>query len=476
MPQFLTPDICVIGAGSGGLSVAAAAATFGVEVVLVERGKMGGDCLNYGCVPSKALIAAANRAEAVRRAGVFGVTPVEPDIDFQAVQDHVRGVIDAIAPYDSVERFEGLGVKVIQAEGRFADADTLIAGDHRITARRFVIATGSSPFVPDIAGLGEVDFLTNETIFDLRKPPDHLVILGGGAVGLELAQAHRRLGARVTVIERATCLAREDSELAAMALDVLRGDGIDIRERHSVDRIEASGEGIRLVTRSVDGGGEAEIMGSHLLVATGRRPNLSALDLDAAGVRHDKDGVIVDDRLRSSNRRIHAIGDATGGPQFTHVANYHAGIVILAMLFRLPAKVDYAALPRAVFLDPELSQIGLTEAEARGHYQDLRVLSWPLAENDRARAEHATIGRIKLVADRRGRIVGVSILAKGAAEMANFWSLALSKKMRLRDVASFVSPYPTYGEIGKRAATSYFADMARKPFVRWIVRFLRTFG
>lgn len=475
MPQHLTPDICVIGAGSGGLSVAAAAAAFGVDVVLVERGKMGGDCLNYGCVPSKALIAAANRAEAMRRAAVFGIRPAQPDIDFAAVQGHVRGVIDAIAPNDSVERFEGLGVWVIQSEGRFVDERTLITGDYRITARRFVIATGSSPLVPDIAGLDAVPFLTNETIFDLVERPDHLIILGGGAVGLELAQAHRRLGANVTVVERHGCLSREDSELAALALEALRGEGIDIREHCSVDRIEAAGEGIRLIIRSTDGS-EAKIEGSHLLVATGRTPNLSALDLDAAGVTHDERGVTVDARLRSSNRRIHAIGDATGGPQFTHVANYHAGIVIRAMLFRLPAKVDYSALPRATFLDPELAQIGLTEAQARTRHKDLHVLSWPLSENDRARAEHATTGRIKLVATRRGRIVGVSILAKGAAEMGNFWSLALSKKMTLRDVAGFVSPYPTYGEIGKRAATSYFAGMAGKPLVRWIVRLLRTFG
>ncbi len=475
MPQHLTPDICVIGAGSGGLSVAAAAAAFGVDVVLVERGKMGGDCLNYGCVPSKALIAAANRAEEMSRAAAFGIAPAVPNIDFAAVRDHLRGVIDAIAPNDSVERFEGLGVKVIQAQGRFIDGRTLIAGDHRIAARRFVIATGSSPLVPEIAGLETVPFLTNETIFDVAERPDHLVILGGGAVGLELAQAHRRLGAKVTVVERNGCLSREDCELAAMALDALRDEGIDIRERCSVDRVAAHGERIRLVIRSADGS-EAEIEGSHLLVATGRTPNLSTLGLDAAGVTHDGRGVTVDARLRSSNRRIHAIGDAAGGPQLTHVANYHAGIVIRAMLFRLPAKVDYSALPRAIFLDPELAQIGLTEAQARARHKDVQVLSWPLAENDRAQAEHATAGRIKLIATRRGRIVGVSILAKGAAEMGNFWSLALSKKMTLRDVAGFVSPYPTYGEIGKRAATSYFAGMARKPLVRWIVRLLRTFG
>jgi pyruvate/2-oxoglutarate dehydrogenase complex dihydrolipoamide dehydrogenase (E3) component len=475
MLEHLRPDICVIGAGSGGLSVAAAAAAFGVDVVLVERGKMGGDCLNYGCVPSKAMIAAGKRAHAMRTASIFGIEQVDPTIDFSAVHAHVRSVIDAIAPNDSVERFESLGVKVIKAEGRFIDERTLEAGGHRISARRFVIATGSSPVIPPIPGIDSVEALTNETIFDLEHRPDHLVIVGGGPIGLELAQAHRRLGSRVTVVEAAGFLSREDPDLAAIALDALREERIELLERHSVVRIERTDDGLRLVAR--DGGGDERIVeGSHLLVAAGRSPNLAALALDAAKVRHDKKGIAVDASLRSSNRRIYAIGDVAGGPQFTHVANYHAGIAIRALLFRLPAKADYASLPRITFLDPELVQVGLTEAEARKAHGEVRVLTWPVHDNDRAQAERETTGLIKLVADRRGRVIGVSILAKGASEMGNFWSLALSKKMRVRDLTSFISPYPTMGEIGKRAAMSYFTDMARKPVVRRIIRLLRVFG
>lgn len=475
MLEYLRPDICVIGAGSGGLSVAAAAAAFGVDVVLVERGRMGGDCLNYGCVPSKAMIAAGKRAHAMRTASIFGIEQVDPTIDFSAVHAHVRSVIDAIAPNDSVERFESLGVKVIKAEGRFIDERTLEAGGHRISARRFVIATGSSPVIPPIPGIDSVEALTNETIFDLEHRPDHLVIVGGGPIGLELAQAHRRLGSRVTVVEAAGFLSREDPDLAAIALDALREEGIALLERHSVVRIERTDDGLRLVAKFEDGG-ERIVGGSHLLVAAGRSPNLAALALDAAKVRHDKKGIAVDAGLRSSNRRIYAIGDVAGGPQFTHVANYHAGIAIRALLFRLPAKADYASLPRITFLDPELVQVGLTEAEAQKAHGEVRVLTWPVHDNDRAQAERETIGLIKLVADRRGRVIGVSILAKGASEMGNFWSLALSKKMRVRDLTSFISPYPTMGEIGKRAAMSYFTDMARKPVVRRIIRLLRVFG
>lgn len=466
----------MIGAGSGGLSVAAAAAAFGVEVVLVERGRMGGDCLNHGCVPSKSLIAAAARAEAMREAGRFGIAPVAPDVDPQAVREHVRGVIAAIAPNDSAERFRDLGVNVIAGEARFIDPRTVMVGDRRIRARRFVIATGSAPSLPPIDGLAEVEPLTNETIFELGTRPDHLLVLGAGPVGLELAQAHLRLGSRVTVVEQAAALAREDPETAAIALARLRAEGVTLIENCKVTSAERRAGGAVALRVAMSSGETKTLEGSHLLVATGRRPDLAALDLARAGIRHDAKGVSVDDRLRTSNRRVYAIGDAAGGPQFTHVANYHAGLVVRAILFRLPARVDYRALPQATFLDPELCQIGLTEAEARERFEKVSVLRSGYGENDRARTRHAEEGLVKLVADRRGRLIGVSIVGAQAAEMGNFWSLAISRGMRLRDIASFVSPYPTFGEIGKRAAMSYFAGMARRPSLRRIVRLLRHFG
>ncbi|MBV8535684.1 MAG: FAD-dependent oxidoreductase, partial [Alphaproteobacteria bacterium] len=326
MVERLDVDMCVIGAGSGGLSVAAGASQLGQKVVLIERGKMGGDCLNYGCVPSKSLIAAARAAHAVRGAQRFGVAAGEPAIDFGRVRDHVRGVIAGIAPNDSVERFTGLGVRVIQAAARFTGRDEVEAGDVRVRARRFVIATGSSASVPAIPGLAGVPYVTNETIFDLDQAPGHLIVIGGGPIGCELAQAHRRLGCRVTLLEAATLLPKDDPELADFVRRRLRGEGIDIREGAQIRRVEGAAGDLAAVLDVH--GNEERIAGTHLLVATGRRPNVDGLNLEAASVHASAKGIEVDTRLRTSNRKIYAVGDAIGGYQFTHMAGYHAGIVI----------------------------------------------------------------------------------------------------------------------------------------------------
>ncbi len=471
----LKPDICVIGGGSGGLTVAAAAAAFGVPVVLVEKGLMGGDCLNYGCVPSKALIAAGKQAHLMGAGAPLGIAPVEAEVSFSRVMQHVRDTIAAIEPNDSVERFTSLGVTVIKAEARFKDPRTVMAGDTEIKARRFVVATGSSPFIPPIPGLDSVPFLTNETIFEQRRRPNHLLILGGGPIGIELAQAHRRLGSKVTVIEAQKSLGREDPELASLALEKIRAEGISILEGSKVTRVErGTRSGVRLHVESEAG---MEIIdGSHLLVAAGRAVNVANLGLEAAGIRYTPKGILVSDKLRSSNRRVYAIGDVAGGLQFTHVANYHAGLVIRAILFRLPARENRDIIPRVTFTDPELSHVGLTEEEARNKHRCLSILRWPYAENDRAQAEGKTAGLIKLVTDRKGRILGASIFGAGAGEMIHFWALAITRKLTVRDIASYVAPYPTLGEIGKRASITYFTETTRKPFVRALVRFLRRFG
>ena len=476
MSMRLTPDICVIGAGSGGLSVAAAAAAFGVSVVLVEKGRMGGDCLNHGCVPSKALIAAGNRAHAMRQAGAFGIAAVEPEIDFRQVHRHVHDVIASIAPNDSVERFTALGVRVVQAEARFTDRRTVMAGDVEIRARRFVIATGSRPAVPPVPGIEEVDALTNETIFDLRRLPPRLVVIGGGPTGLELAQAYRRLGSEVTVIDAAAALAGDDPELVAIILDRLRAEGIAILERTVVERIERRGRtGVRLHLRQ-GGDRPLTIDGSHLLLAAGRIPNLEGLDLDKAGIAASPRGIAVSDTLRTANRRVYAIGDVVGGHGSTHAANYHAGLVIRAILFRLKARQAPAIVPRATWTDPGIAQVGLSEADSRARRGRIAVLRWPCAENDRARAERAAAGLVKLVADRKGRILGAGIVGANAGELIAPWALAVEKGYRLRDMVGYVPAYPTMGEIGKRAAISYFAGAARRPGVRRLIRFLRMFG
>ncbi len=478
MAETLRPDLCIVGAGSAGLSVAAAAAAAGVPVVLIERGEMGGDCLNVGCVPSKALIAAARRAHDIRQAGAFGLGTLDPQVNYARVREHVHSVIGAIAPNDSAARFTALGVRVVRASARFVARDTLEAGNVIVKPRRFVLATGSRPAVPAIAGLDSVPFLTNETAFDLTRRPAHLVIVGGGTIGLELAQAHRRLGAPVTVIEAGRALGREDPELAAHVLAALRRDGVAIRENATVSEVAGEDGDIRLVVENR--GTRTELKASHLLVATGRRPATDGLELEAAGIAHDERGIAVDQHLRTSNRRVYAIGDCAGpdggGRQFTHVANYHAGLVIRSALFRLRPRVDMRAMPRVTFTDPELAVVGMTEEEARADGGRITVLRWPVAENDRAQAERRTEGEIKVILGRGGRILGCGIAAPGAGELITPWTLAMTRNLRIRDLAGLTVPYPTLSEISRRVAMSYYTPSAAKPMVRRLIGFLRRFG
>ena len=462
-------DLCIIGGGSAGLTVAAGAAQLGARVVLIERGEMGGDCLNYGCVPSKALIAAGHAAQAMRDAGRFGIAPVEPAVDFAATMDHVQGVIAAIAPIDSAERFEKLGVRVLRTAARFVSPDTVEVGGERIRARRFVIASGSRPTAPPIPGLDTVPYLTNETVFANRQRPQHLAIIGGGPIGMEMAQAHRRLGARVTVLEAATILGKDDPELAAIVTARLESEGVVLRDKVRISRVSGAAGAISI---ELDGG--ERIDASHLLVAAGRAPNIEDLDLDKAGVAFTRRGVTVDKRLRTSNRRIYAIGDVNGLHPFTHMAGFQGSLVIRNALFRLPVNVHATALPWATYTDPELAQVGLSEAQARERHADgVRVVRWPLHENDRAQAERATAGLVKVVADRRGRVLGAGIVAPHAGELIHVWCLAMARGLKLGTVAQMVVPYPTLGEASKRAAGSFFTDSLFSPRTRWLVRLLQ---
>ena len=471
MTRLLAPDLCIIGAGAGGLAVAAGASQMGAEVVLVERGAMGGDCLNFGCVPSKSLLAAARLAALRRRSPELGIEYSAPQVDFAAVGDSVRRVIARLAPNDSAARFEALGIEVLHAEARFTSPRTVRAGDAEIRPRRFVIATGSHPAVPPIPGLDAVPYLTNETVFANRALPEHLIVIGGGPIGIEMAQAHRWLGARVTVIDVGPLLPRDDPELVAALAEALIGDGIALRPRVEIAAIERDGEAIAVRLA----GGE-RIVGSHLLVAAGRRPTVDALDLPAAGIMAGATGITVDTRLRTTNRRAFAIGDVAGGPPFTHVALYHAGIVIRNALFRLPAKVDYRALPWVTYTDPELAQVGITEAAVRDAGAAIRVLRWRFDENDRAQTERETEGFVKIVVRRNGRILGASILGAGAGDLILPWALAISQKLKIGALANLVVPYPTRGEAGKRAAGSFYTPALFSRRTRRLVRFLARFG
>ncbi|WP_439154079.1 dihydrolipoyl dehydrogenase family protein [Yoonia sp.] len=445
-------DICVIGGGSGGLSVAAGAVQMGASVVLLEGHKMGGDCLNYGCVPSKALIASAKQANAMAHGAKYGIGNVDPSVDYGAAKDHVADVIATIAPVDSVERFEGLGVQVIQEFGRFISKTEVQAGDTVITARRFVVATGSGPFVPPIPGLENVAYYTNENIFDLRDKPKHLIVIGGGPIGMEMAQAHRRLGCNVTVIEGMKAFGKDDPEMAEIVLENLRAEGVNIVEDAQADKISGKGDTITVHTPKGD------FTGSHLLMAVGRKVNTDKLDLDAGGVAYDRSGLKVGPDLRSvSNKRVYAAGDVAGGLQFTHVAGYHAGVLIRAILFGLPSKQRTDHIPWATYTDPELAQVGLTEAQARKKYAStLEVVRFDFHHNDRLIAERKTKGLIKVMVV-RGRPVGASIAGHMAGELIGMWAMAIANKMKMSAIANTVLPYPTISEVNKRVAGAYFS-------------------
>lgn len=466
MPDY---DLIVIGAGSAGLSIAAGAAQLGRSVALIERAAMGGECLNTGCVPSKALLAAAHAARAVRGAGRFGIGVSDPVIHWDQVRAHVHSVITTIAPMDSEARFRALGVTVIRGEARFVDPGAIQVGGRRLTARRFVVAAGSQAAVPPIPGLRDVPYWTNDTLFDLSEKPDHLLILGGGPIGLEMADAFAGLGCRVTVIEAGRIAGKDDPELATGLRRAMAQAGVVFRENVTVESV-APGISLTLADGSV-------IAGSHLLVAAGRRPELAALNLSAGNIQAGPAGIATDPGLRSlTNRRVFAAGDiadpaAIGPRAFTHVAGYHAALIIRRMLFRLPARVDYTALPRVTYTDPELAQVGMTEAEATAAGLKIHVLRWPMVENDRASTERDNAGLVKLIAS-GNRIVGAGILAPHAGEMISQWTLAIAQRTRLSKLAGLIVPYPTRSEATKRAVASNFTAALFSDRTKTLVRLL----
>lgn len=475
MSEELAPDICVIGAGPGGLAAAAGAAMLGASVVLIEKGSMGGDNLSHGSVPSKALLAAARRAQAMRGTKPFGITPTVPTVNHRVVLEHIQGVIAAAQPNVSADRLAGLGVRVVNAAARFADKTSVLAGDLRITARRFVVATGSSPALPALPGLDKVPYFTTETILQNGSRLDHLVVIGAGAAGLELAQAHLRLGSRVTVVDAAKALALDDPELTAPLLERLRSEGVLLAEGVQIDAIEPREGGIRV---EVSSGADRETLdASHLLLAVGRTPRVDGLGLEAAGVKFDRHGIKVSRRLRTSNPRIYAIGDVLGGPGHANTAVHQAQVVIQQALFRVSRGFDQASATHVIFTDPELAQAGLTEDAARArHGRRIRVLRWPMAENDRALAEHQEKGFVKVVTTPSGRILGATILGENAGELIHVWSLAISQGLGIRAMTNYIPPYPTLGEVNRQAGLSFASGRLTNPFIRHAVKLLSRFG
>ncbi len=440
-------DLAVIGAGAAGLSVTYAAARLGVRVALIERGAMGGECLNTGCIPSKTLLAAAHRGET-----------------FGQAKAYINTAIAAIAPMDSTARYTGLGATVIAGSAQFTGRRSLEVNSRALTAKRIVVATGSRPKIPIFCQ--GIPHLTNETIWDLPDLPTHLIILGGGPMAFEMAEAFSVLGAKVTMVGGPRLLPREDPALAAPLITALQHRGVTLLTQRAV----AAKPGPILV---LDNG--SEVAGTHLLIAAGRTVDVSSLNLTAAGISAGPDGIATDSSLRCiGNKAIFAAGDAANpqgiGPQrYTHVAGSHASIIIKQVLFRLPAKLSATPPVRAIYTQPELAQVGYTHAQAG---PDAKTLIWPFAENDRALAEDATTGLVKLVLDKNGRLVGAGIAGPNAGDMIGLYALMLAQKTKLSALAGLVLPYPTRSEAGKRAAGSFFAEKLFTPKMSQLVKFL----
>lgn len=464
-PEF---DLCVIGGGSAGLVVAAGGAGLGAKVALVEKHALGGDCLWTGCVPSKALLHSAKVAQTVRTAGRAAVRAAEPEVSLPEAMDRVRSVIAAIEPHDSPERFRSMGIEVIFGAGRFTAPDRFEVNGRSLTARRFVIATGSRPAIPPIPGLATTPYLTNETLFDLRESVPRLAILGAGPIGTEMAQAFRRLGSEVEVLDVAgQILPREDDDLAGVVARQLAEEGVRFSLGTKV--IEAAGQpgDIRLTVEDKTGG-KREVEGSHLLVAVGRKPNLESLGLDAAGVALDNGRLVLDARLRTTHRCIYACGDVAGPYLFTHTAEHQAGVVLRNALFHWPAKMEARAVPWCTFTDPELARVGLSEREAREQGIPHRVYCLDFAGLDRAMTDDAAQGCAKLVTSPRGKILGAAIVGAGAGELIHEYVLALRKNLSVSDLAGTIHIYPTLAQINRRLAEQRLKAGLTPTAKRWI--------
>lgn len=447
-------DLIVIGAGAGGLVTAGGAAQLGARTLLVEQHRLGGECLWNGCVPSKALLHMAAFAHA--RGGM----------EWGEARTHVHGAIATIAPHDSPERFRKFGVDVHLGRAEFVGRDAVEVDGRRATARRFVVATGSSPAVPKVQGLDTVPYLTNETIFDLNALPAELLIMGGGAIGTELAQAFARLGSKVTVIERETLLANSDGDAALLVRASLMADGVAMHDHSEVASAAVTPGGVRLTLKS-----GATLDGTHLLVAAGRSPRVDGFGLDRAGVDASPKGIAVDRYLRTSNPRIFAVGDCRDGPRFTHAADQDARAVIANALFPRPLwrASTYDALPSVVYCDPELAQAGLTEMAAHAKFPDVEVHRAGLDYNDRAVTEGSTKGFVKLIA-RGDRVLGATLVGPHAGELLPLARLAVTGKIGLKDLAAQTVAYPTLAEALKAAADAAGQAALFNPTMRRITR------
>ncbi|MEG6506448.1 dihydrolipoyl dehydrogenase family protein [Nitratidesulfovibrio sp. 1201_IL3209] len=485
-------DLLVIGGGAAGLTAAAGAARLGARVVLAEREPaLGGDCLHHGCVPSKTLLATARARHVMRHAAFFGLPAPELEpVDFTAVARRIREVQAVIQRHDSPERFAALGVDVRFGPARFCDAHTVDIGGRRVSAARILVATGSSPQLPPLPGLDAVPLLTNRELFSLDALPASLLVLGGGPMACEMAQAFARLGSRVTMVLRGPrILPRDDADMAGVVHAALAADGVRVLAGATVKMLRAvpngpdgpsghdgHGEGVEadLELPQGEGRGPLTVRADRLLAALGRTPETAGLDLVAAGVASGAHGgITVDGRMRTSQPHIYAAGDVTGDWQFTHAAGHEAGVVVANAVLRLPRRADYARMPWCTFTDPELASVGCNErmAAERGLSVDVHVESF--AANDRALTEGRPEGRLKLVLRKGGnKVLGVQAVGPHAGEVLNEWVAVLGGGVRLAALAGAVHPYPTLGEISARAAGSVVSRVLFFAGARRLLRLL----
>lgn len=471
-------DLAVIGGGTGGLVSSAISAGIGARTVLIERHRLGGECLWTGCVPSKAILRSASVLAHARRGAEYGLRIQGAEADFAAVMDRVRAVIAQIEPHDSPERFRGLGVDVIQGSARFVTPDMVEADGRRITAKRWIIATGSRTAIPPIPGLAEAGYLTHENIWDLREQPRSLVVIGGGPIGAEMAQTFARLGSQVTLVNSAErVLRREEPELSAILEAALRRDGIELHCASTVGGVRVE-NGSKIAEVERPDGSRVEIEADAILIATGRQPNVEGLGLEVAGVEVGAHGIRVDDTLRTSATHVYAVGDVVGPYRFTHVADYQARLAVPNALFPVRRSVDYRVVPWCTYTDPEIARVGVTEAEARAEWGDKAgVYRYAHDSLDRALCDGESDGLTKLIADSKGRLVGAHIAGPRAGEAIHEAVLAVKHRLKLSDLSSTIHVYPTYSESIRRGADAYLREkfsggLARKAAdlaVKWFV-------
>ncbi len=453
-------DIGVLGGGSAGLTVAAGSAQLGAKTLLIDKeGRLGGDCLHYGCVPSKTLIRTAHVYHLVKRAADFGLPDVAmKPVDFRNISGRIKSVISKIQDHDSVERFCGLGARVEFGDPEFIDAHSVRLNGQTYSAKNWLIATGSSPLIPQVKGLDATPYLTNREIFYLERLPISLIIFGGGPIGIEMAQAFGRLGTKVTVIQRSgQILPKEDRDMADQVMDVLKREGIRFHLNTSIVSAQDLGNEREVVVRTGDGS-TVILKAETILVATGRKPNIEGLGLDRIGVAFDEKGVKVDERMRTSQKHIYAAGDVNGGYLFTHAAGYEGGIVVSNAIFHLPRKADYTFLPWCTYTDPELASIGMNETAAKKAGIEYSLWTEEFRANDRSLAEGEETGKIKMILNEKETPIGVQIFGPHAGELVNEWVAALNGGVKLWRLLSAVHPYPTIGEINKKVAANFFSQ------------------